>query len=53
MAMVSLNSFLNNGDVQSGPVAESSCRSGWGSGVDCLVACGFKEKKEDMSNCDR
>ena len=53
MATVSSNSFLNNGDVQSGPVAESSCRSGWGSDVDCLVSYGFKEKKEDMSNCDR
>ena len=44
---------LPEGDVQSGPVADNSCRSSWGNGVDCLVACGFKEKREDMSNRDR
>ena len=48
-----MNSSLKSGDVQSAPVAESSCRNGWGSGIECLIACGFKEKKEDMSNHDR
>ena len=48
-----MNSFLKEGDVQSGPVADNSCRSGCSNGVDCLVACGFKEKKDDMSNGDR
>ena len=44
--------FLKRGSVQSGLVADNSCRSGWDSGIDCLVACGFKEKMEDMLNHD-
>ena len=48
-----MNSFLKSEDVQSGTVVKSSCRSGWGSAVECLVACELKEKKEDVSNCGR
>ena len=46
-----MNSFLKSEDVHSGTVVKNSCRSGWGSAVECLVACELKEKKEDVSNC--
>ena len=46
------NSCLKTGNVQSSPAGDMTCRSGRGSDIGSLWACGFKEKEDSMSNLD-